>query len=243
MIRGVPQGAWLGKKSGTPSAFGRALTPSVKTTKAYIASLGTSGVLISSFLLLLTVGSAIVAFNGIPGTGDADGLERVEVERESGDVSLVSADASDARARAREETDGKRAQERAGRDSDGGGSERAGIDRRGSGAGGTELGGSAPGTSSPTTDGGGQADGGGAVQLPQTPDLPSAGADLPSAGDVTGGVGGTVEQVGGGVGGTVGGVAPQVGGTVTETGQTVGGTVDGAGQTVDQTVDGLPSLP
>ena len=228
----------------------RVLTPSVKTSKAYIASLGTSGVLISSFLLLLLVGSAIVAFNGIPGTGAADGLERVVVDPESGDVSRAGADASDARARAREESDGRRAG-RADRARDGG--ERVGIDRRGSGAGGAELEGGAPGTSSPGTDGGGQSDGGGqgdggsTVRVPQTPNLPSVGTgggtNLPDAGDVTGGVGGAVEQVGGDVGGVVGGVSPELGGTVTETGETVGGTVGGVGETVDETVGGLPSLP
>lgn len=219
----------------------------MKTSKAYIASLGTSGVLISSFLLLLAVGSAIVAFNGIPGTSDTDGLERVEVERESSDVSRVGANASDPRARAREEGNGTGALKRARRGRDAARGQRAGTDRRGSGTGGAELGGSVPGTSSPTTGGGGQSDGGGAVRLPQTPDLPSAGTgggtNLPGAGDVTGRVGGTVEQVGGDVGGAVGGVSPQLGGTVTETGGTVGGTVDGVGQTVDETVGGLPSLP
>ncbi|MGH2848907.1 MAG: hypothetical protein ACRDL0_23390, partial [Thermoleophilaceae bacterium] len=51
----------------------------MKATKAYIAGLGTSGVLIASFLLLLAVVSAIVAFRGFPGGAENEGLEQLEV--------------------------------------------------------------------------------------------------------------------------------------------------------------------
>jgi hypothetical protein len=44
----------------------------MKATKAYIASLGTTGMLLASSLALLLVVSAIVAFNGWPGSTLAD---------------------------------------------------------------------------------------------------------------------------------------------------------------------------
>jgi hypothetical protein len=52
----------------------------VKAWKAYIASLGTTGVLITSFVLVLAVVSAIVAFRGWPGEGRNDGLEGLLVD-------------------------------------------------------------------------------------------------------------------------------------------------------------------
>ena len=53
----------------------------MKASRAYIAGLGTSGVLIASFLLLLMVGSAIVAFRGAPGQASNDGLDRLDMGR------------------------------------------------------------------------------------------------------------------------------------------------------------------
>jgi hypothetical protein len=55
----------------------------MKATKAYIAGLGTTAVLIGSFLLLLVVGSTLVAFDGWPGVAADEGLDRVVVERDS----------------------------------------------------------------------------------------------------------------------------------------------------------------
>ena len=55
----------------------------MKASRAYIAGLGTSGVLIACFLLLLMVGSAIVAFQGAPGQASNDGLDRLDVSQGS----------------------------------------------------------------------------------------------------------------------------------------------------------------
>ena len=55
----------------------------MKASRAYIAGLGTTGVLIASFLLLLMVGSAFVAFQGAPGQASNDGLDRLDVSEES----------------------------------------------------------------------------------------------------------------------------------------------------------------
>jgi hypothetical protein len=55
----------------------------LKASKAYIAGLGTTGVLIASFILALVIVSAIVAFNGVLGQASSDRLDRLEVEGES----------------------------------------------------------------------------------------------------------------------------------------------------------------
>src|SRR3954454_7273258 len=70
----------------------------LKASRAYIAGLGTTGVLIGSFVLLLTVGSALVAFRGVPGqatNGDLSSIElRQQAERdgEAGAALLASND-------------------------------------------------------------------------------------------------------------------------------------------------------
>lgn len=221
----------------------------MKTSKAYIASVGTSGILIGSFVLLLFVGSAIVAFNGIPGGGDAGGLGRVSVEPRDARRASAAAE-STTRSRARSER--RRTVDRAGRRGEDASERRAGAERLGSGprersgGGGDQPGGTAPGA--PGTDGGdgGGQNGGGAggtTQLPDAPQLPVDTGDgstqVPGVGDVTTTLGNTVEEVTGEVGGTVDGVAPGVGETVTDTGQVVGDTVGGVGDTVDGVVGGL----
>ena len=55
----------------------------MKASRAYIAGLGTSGILIASFLLLLMVGSAIVAFRGAPGQASNDGLDRLDMSQDT----------------------------------------------------------------------------------------------------------------------------------------------------------------
>jgi translation initiation factor IF-2 len=53
----------------------------MSTTKAYVAGLSTTGVLIASILVLLTLGSGFVAFDGLPGAGSPKGpVERVVVD-------------------------------------------------------------------------------------------------------------------------------------------------------------------
>ncbi len=68
----------------------------LKVSRAYIAGLGTTGVLIGSFLLLLTVGSALVAFQGVPGQATNGDLSSIELRQQSeraaqGDGGLLAA--------------------------------------------------------------------------------------------------------------------------------------------------------
>ena len=62
----------------------------MKTSRAYIAGLGTTGILIASFLLVLVIVSAIVAFDGAPGQASSSGLGRLDV-REDGQGELAKA--------------------------------------------------------------------------------------------------------------------------------------------------------
>src|SRR4051812_45851868 len=52
----------------------------MKATRAYIASLGTTGVLVASSALLLVVVSALVAFNAWPGGDPINGLKGLVVD-------------------------------------------------------------------------------------------------------------------------------------------------------------------
>jgi hypothetical protein len=52
----------------------------VKATKAYIAGVGTTGLLVASSLLVLTVMSALVAFRGFPGPDVQDPVQSILVE-------------------------------------------------------------------------------------------------------------------------------------------------------------------
>ena len=54
----------------------------LKTSRAYIAGLGTTGLLIGSFFLLLTVGSTLVAFTGVPGAASNGDLSRIELRQQ-----------------------------------------------------------------------------------------------------------------------------------------------------------------
>jgi hypothetical protein len=49
----------------------------MRARAAYISSLGTTTILVCAALLLLAVGSALVAFRGWPGGADATGVQRV----------------------------------------------------------------------------------------------------------------------------------------------------------------------
>ena len=48
-------------------------------SRAYMAGLGTTGVLIASFFMLLTVGSTLVAFRGVPGVASNGDLSSIEL--------------------------------------------------------------------------------------------------------------------------------------------------------------------
>ena len=55
----------------------------LKASRAYIAGVGTTGVLIGSFVLLLTVGSALVAFQGVPGQASNGDLSSIELQQQA----------------------------------------------------------------------------------------------------------------------------------------------------------------
>src|SRR5215207_9765743 len=58
----------------------------MKTTKAYLAGLGTTGILIGSVMVLMVLGTGIVACDGLPGLESSHGaLERVVVDEDLAD--------------------------------------------------------------------------------------------------------------------------------------------------------------
>lgn len=57
----------------------------MRATRAYLASLGTTGLLLASSLLILVVVGAIVAFDGFPGGGESDEPERIVIEPRDGE--------------------------------------------------------------------------------------------------------------------------------------------------------------
>src|SRR5919197_1908869 len=61
----------------------------MRASRAYIASLGTTGVLVGSSILLLFVVSAIVAFRGWPGSGPGGDLGKLSLGGSSPSAGLV----------------------------------------------------------------------------------------------------------------------------------------------------------
>ena len=55
----------------------------LKASRAYLAGIGTTGVLIGSFVLLLTVCSALVAFRGVPGQATNGDLSSIELRQQA----------------------------------------------------------------------------------------------------------------------------------------------------------------
>jgi hypothetical protein len=184
----------------------------MRATKAYIASLGTTGLLLAfSASLLLLVGT-LFAFNAWPGAEIRDAVESVLVD--DGDDSVrvagpeqVALDASPAALAVASAPAGSTAPGAAG--------------GTGFGDAGGIGGGTGPGTPGGDFVGGGDGGGGptGGVTPPTT-----AGPALPSSPTVDTGSGtnqlaDSTEQVTNNLGNTVGQVNPQLGNTVTETGQ------------------------
>jgi hypothetical protein len=226
----------------------------VKASRAYIAGLGTSGVLIACFLLLLMVGSAIVAFQGAPGQASNDGLDRLDVSQGSRQSTMAS--------RA-PRSDGHRGSDAAAHRGD---RSRAGVTRGArrahigagpaAGAGGVEgerasgglIGGVGPAGSSAAggqgeahPDGGGGGDGRDGAPRRPAAQPPAQGDGSPTSGPgpvsvVTGGLAGAVENTTDGLGETVGRVAPPLQAPVQQTGQALGGVVEQTGPALDQTV-------
>jgi hypothetical protein len=220
----------------------------MRATKAYIAGLGTTGILLTCFLLLLTVGSALIAFDGWPGAAAGDGLQRVVVKNQAERATAESP--QDGTARRRESAGarrGERVAERSARGDRRGSVKRAQRsradgptpatdDRSGSGPAVAQP---APGVSEAHTSGGGDK----RTQAPVA--APDVGNNVERAtgglGEAvqgaTGGLGDTVQGTTDGLGEAVGGVSPSLGETVSGTGDAAGQVVEGTGEGVGQVVE------
>jgi hypothetical protein len=221
----------------------------MRATKAYIAGLGTTGILITCSVLLLTVGSALIAFEGWPGVASGDGLERVVVknqaERSAGQTRHRSTTQLGGAAAGRR---AERAAEHSPRRIRQGSVRRAEPSRRLGPAPATDDGSSSGPPAGQPNSGAGDARtsaGGGGKRTQAPAQAPDVGNTVEQA---TGGLGDTAENTAGGLGDTVqgttgelgdavGGVSPGLGETVSGTGDAAGQAVDGAGQGVGQVVE------
>jgi hypothetical protein len=181
----------------------------MRATKAYIASLGTTGLLLAFSASLLVLVGTLFAFDAWPGGEIRDAVESVLVDDDDGDTARVSGPeqvALDAAPAAVAVAGGS------GPGAAGGG---------GTGAGGFGGGGTTPGTGGGGFGGGtggGGTGGGGTVtddgtSIPSTPSVDS--------GQGTNQVADNTQQLTGDLGDTVGQVSPELGDTVTETGESL----------------------
>jgi hypothetical protein len=200
----------------------------MRATRAYIASLGTAGVLVASSALLLVVVSALMAFNAWPGGDPMGGLRGLVVGNHEPSLELtgparVAADAAPAAAAVAAAPAGTAAPAAGGLASpvppDGGSSTPGGVSQPRST------------TEAPS----GRRSGGPAASVPGTPPAPDVEG-------VTHGVGGGVEQVTGGTGKAVGVVSPDVGKGVTDTGKALSEIVQGIGPGAQKQLS-PPKLP
>ena len=207
----------------------------MRATKAYIASLGTTGVLIASSLLLLALVSAIVAFRGwpeleahdetTPGLIIDEAREPVEVSEVRIDDDRDVRDAPGSRSGSARERGGDRDESSPG---DGG-----------TGGGGSDPTGRAPG-------GGGRSDSWSPAEgvgvAPAVPDVPQ---QLPrTTDDVRNGLSDLTERTTKGIGDTLGGVNPNLGAPFTETGRQLGGALETVPGTGSEPLPGVPlTLP
>jgi hypothetical protein len=193
----------------------------MRASRAYIASIGTTSVLIASSVMLLIVVSTIVAFRGWPGDDIANGLESlvVDKDRPSLDVSgptQLAADAAPA----------------------------AGA------VAGAPAPGSPAAKALATDEASGRADAprsrvlGGLRSVPPAAGGPAPTALPPASGDgaappsppdsATGGLGDTTEEVTRDLGDSFGQTSPQLGETVTDTGQALSDLVQQLGTGLGQ---------
>jgi hypothetical protein len=184
----------------------------VKTTRAYIASISTTGVMVASSILLLVVVSALVAFRGWPGDGVVNGIGGLVLDRGEpslklpgpAQIALDAAPAASAVAPAPPPAPAAPA-----------------------------TGGPGPAPAPPPN---------GGAPTPPSPGAPGAGSQPVAAPVSTGGgggpsvpavpvdpedVGNTTQNLTQQVGGTVGGVNPQLGQGVTDTGKALSEIVKG----------------
>ena len=182
----------------------------MRATKAYIASLGTTGLLLAFSASLLILVGTLFAFDAWPGADIRDAVESVLVDDEGDDAVRVSGPEQVAR-------DASPAALAVAATPTGGGSP-------GSGGLGGGTGGGGGGTTGPGTIGdGGFGGGGGGTGEGITPTT-GGGTPLPGAPTVdtsqpTNQLADSTEQITNNLGNTVGQVNPDLGNTVTETGQ------------------------
>jgi hypothetical protein len=212
----------------------------MRATKAYIAGLGTTGILLTCFLLLLTVGGALIAFDGWPGAAAGDGLQRVVVKNQAERATAESP--QDEMALRRESAGrGERGAERSARGDSRGSVKRA---RRSRAAGPTpatdDRSGSGPAVAQPAPAVSDAHTSGGDKRTQAPVAAPDVGNNVERA---TGGLGQTVQGATGGLGdtvqGTTDGLGEAVGGVSPSLGETVSGTGDAAGQVVGDAGEGV----
>ncbi|MFN2616326.1 MAG: hypothetical protein ABR581_04285 [Thermoleophilaceae bacterium] len=184
----------------------------MKASRAYIASLGTTGLLVGSSLLLLFVVSAIVAFRGWPGGGPGGDLGKLSLSDSTPSARLVGP--------ARVASDVAPAAAAVGAVP--AASPTAGGSAPGAGGGGNTPaqapgGGGGGGGGTPSGGGGGGAPGDG-------PGGPGPGSNDPSP---TQQVGNTVDDTTSGAGDSAGNVDPSLDKTVTDTGSSLSSIVRG----------------
>ena len=173
----------------------------MRATKAYIASLGTTGLLLAFSASLLMLVGTLFAFDAWPGGGIRDAVESVLVDDDDGDTARVAGPeqvALDAAPAAVAVAGGPGAGAPGGSGGSGGG----GTTTPGTGG----FGGGGDGTGGGTIPGGG-------TPIPGTPSVDS--------GQGTDQVADSTQQLTGGLGDTVGEVSPDVGDTVSETGESL----------------------
>jgi hypothetical protein len=203
----------------------------VRATRAYIASLGTTGVLVASSALLLVVVSGLVAFNAWPGGDPIGGIKGLVVDNHEPSVQLtgparVAADAAPAAAAVRAgPAPGAATPARAGT------GVATPIPPGGAGGGGERFSPPRSTTKAP------------AVRAPSGPPAaPPSAVPAPDVEGVSRGLGGTVEQVTGDTGKVVGQVNPDLGQGVSDTGKALSQIVQGVGGTVQHQLS-PPKLP
>jgi hypothetical protein len=203
----------------------------MRATKAYIASFGTTGVLLASSLALLMAASALVAFKGWPDGGVSERLESVVIDPQeesfrvpdpgatsAGGNSSASGGADGAGSASGGSDAGGASDGEAGGGSDGtgGGGQAPGSQGGGGGEAPPDTGGSAPQSGAPSTPTQG---GGNGLNLPQTSPV--------ETGPVTDQLSDTTRQITQDTGQLLNGISPELGQTVTDTGDALSDAVEG----------------
>lgn len=190
----------------------------MRASRAYIAGLGTSSVLVGATLLLFLVVSALVAFKTWPDSGIAGAVSDLVVREESRALTVdgptqVALDAAPAAAAV--------------------GASEVPLPAAGAPVSGIAPGGQPPadgGDSPQTVTGVGpatQSPAPGSSSPPPSQGGVQGGSPVSGVGGVTNGLGDTTQGLTDALGGTVGGVSPELGKTVTDTGKALSDLVRG----------------